>query len=64
MNVKTTIQLLVFFIILIFLYFFIKSTFLKDQKNIVNLDQDENKNLEDKATKELKVEKDEYYEKS
>tara|TARA_B100001175_G_scaffold273154_1_gene246689 strand:- start:271 stop:879 length:609 start_codon:yes stop_codon:yes gene_type:complete len=59
MNVKTTIQLLVFFIILIFLYFFIKSTFLKDQKNIVNLDQDENKILDDKAIQELKVEKDE-----
>ena len=59
MNVKTTIQLLVFFIILIFLYFFIKSTFLKDQKNIVNLDQGENKILEDKAIEKLKVEKDE-----
>jgi len=59
MNVKTTIQLLAFFIILIFLYFFIKSTFLKDQKNIVNLDQDENKILEDKTIEELKVEKDE-----
>ena len=59
MNVKTTIQLLVFFTILIFLYFFIKSTFLKDQKNIVNLDQGENKILEDKAIEELKVEKDE-----
>ena len=59
MNVKTTIQLLAFFIILIFLYFFIKNTFLKDQKNIVNLDQDENKILEDKAIEELKVEKDE-----
>ena len=59
MNVKTTIQLLAFFIIFIFLYFFIKSTFLKDQKNIVNLDKDENKILEDKAIEELKVEKDE-----
>ena len=59
MNVKTTIQLLVFFIILIFLYFFIKSTFLKDQKSIINLDQGENKILEDKAIEELKVEKDE-----
>ena len=59
MNVKTTIQLLAFFIIFIFLYFFIKSTFLKDQKNIVNLDQGENKILEDKAIEELKVEKDE-----
>ena len=59
MNVKTTIQLLVFFIILIFLYFFIKSTFLKDQKNIVNLDQGEKKILEDKAIEGLKVEKDE-----
>ena len=59
MNVKTTIQLLAFFIIFIFLYFFIKSTFLKDQKNIVNLDQGENKILEDKVIEELKVEKDE-----
>ena len=59
MNVKTTIQLLAFFIILIFLYFFIKSIFLKDQKNIVDLDQGENKILEDKVIEELKVEKDE-----
>ena len=54
MNVKTIIQLLIFFLIIIFIYFFIKNTFLKEQKNIVNLDQDEVKNIE-----EIKIEKDE-----
>ena len=38
MNVKTTIQLLIFLLIVIFIYFFIKNTFLKEQKDIVNLD--------------------------
>ena len=54
MNVKSAIQLLIFFLIIIFIYFFIKNTFLKEQKNIVNLDQDEVKNIE-----EIKIEKDE-----
>ena len=50
MNVKTAIQLLIFIIIIIFLYFFIKNTFLKEQKEIVNLDKD-------KIIEEIKVEK-------
>jgi len=54
MNVKSAIQLLIFFLIIIFIYFFIKNTFLKEQKNIVNLDQNEVKN-----TEEIKIEKDE-----
>ena len=54
MNAKTIIQLLIFFLIIIFIYFFIKNTFLKEQKNIVNLDQNEAKN-----TEEIKIEKDE-----
>ena len=49
MNVKTTIQLLIFFLIVIFIFFFIKNTFLKEQKNIVNL------NL-NKITEEIKTE--------
>jgi len=59
MNVKTTIQLLIFFIILVFVYFFIKITFLKDKKNIVNLDEGKDKVVKDNVIKELKVEKDE-----
>ena len=50
MNVKTAIQLLIFIIIIIFVYFFIKNTFLKEQKEIVNLDKD-------KIIEEIKVEK-------
>ncbi len=52
MNVKTTIQLLIFFLIVIFIFFFIKNTFLKEQKNIVNLDLNK-----DKITEEIKTEK-------
>ena len=51
MNVKTTIQLLIFFLIVIFTFFFIKNTFLKEQKNIVNLDLNK-----DKITEEIKTE--------
>ena len=51
MNVKTTIQLLIFFLIVIFIFFFIKNTFLKEQKNIVNLDLNK-----DKITEEIKTE--------
>ena len=54
MNAKTIIQLLIFFLIIIFIYLFIKNTFLKEQKNIVILDQNEVKN-----TEEIKIEKDE-----
>ena len=52
MNVKTTIQLLIFFLIVIFIFFFIKNTFLKEQKNIVNLDLNK-----DKIIEEIKTEK-------
>ncbi len=46
MNVKTTIQLLIFFLIIIFVFFFIKNTFLKEQKVIVNLDLNKDKIIE------------------
>ena len=46
MNVKTTIQLLIFFLIVIFISFFIKNTFLKKQKDIVNLDLNKDKIIE------------------
>ena len=52
MNVKTTIQLLIFFLIIIFVFFFIKNTFLKEQKVIVNLDLNK-----DKIIKEIGTEK-------
>ena len=52
MNVKTTIQLLIFFLIIIFVFFFIKNTFLKEQKVIVNLDLNK-----DKIIKEIETEK-------
>ena len=55
MNVKTTIQLLIFFLIVIFIFFFIKNTFLKEQKNIVNLDLNK-----DKITEEIKTENNQY----
>ena len=47
MNVKTTIQLLIFFLIVIFISFFIKNTFLKEQKDIVNLDLNKDKIIEE-----------------
>ena len=53
MNVKTSIQLLIFFLIVTFIFFFIKNTFLKEQKNIVNLDLNK-----DEVIKEIKTEKD------
>ena len=52
MNVKTTIQLLIFFLIVIFVYFFIKNTFLKEQKDIVNLDLNK-----DDIIEEIKIDK-------
>ena len=55
MNVKTIIQLLIFLLIIIFVYFFIKNTFLKEQQNIVDLDQ----NKKDEIVEEVKAEKDE-----
>ena len=51
MNVKTTIQLLIFFLIVIFIFFFIKNTFLKEQKDIVNLDLNKDKIIEEIGTK-------------
>ena len=46
MNVKTTIQILIFIIIVVFLYFFIKKTFLEERKDIVNLDQNKDQIIE------------------
>ena len=51
MNVKTTIQLLIFFSIVIFIFFFIKNTFLKEQKDIVNLDLNRDKIIDEIETK-------------
>ena len=53
MNVKTTIQLLIFILIAIFIFFFIKNTFLKEQKDIVNLDLNK-----DKIVEKIETEKD------
>ena len=50
MNVKTTIQLLIFFLIIIFVFFFIKNTFLKEGKDIVNLDLNKDKIIEEIET--------------
>ncbi len=46
MNVKTIIQFLIFLVIVIFLYVFIKNTFLTDNKNIIDLDVENEKNIE------------------
>ncbi len=50
MNVKTTIQILIFIIIIVFLYFFIKKTFLEERKDIVNLDLNKDQIIEEKKT--------------
>ena len=52
MNVKTSIQLLIFILIVVFIYFFIKNTFLKEQKDIVNLDLNK-----DEIIEEIEIEK-------
>jgi hypothetical protein len=52
MNVKTIVQLLIFILIAIFIFFFIKNTFLNEQKDIVNLDLNK-----DKIVEEIKTEK-------
>ena len=52
MNVKTTIQLLIFLLIIIFIYFFIKTTFLNKKQDVVNLDLNK-----DKIVDEIKTEK-------
>ena len=54
MNVKTVIQLLIFLLIGIFIFFFIKNTFLKHQKDIVYLDLNK-----DKAIEKIETEKNE-----
>jgi hypothetical protein len=50
MNVKTTIQLLIFFLLVIFIFFFIKNTFLKERRDIVNLDLNKDKIIEEIET--------------
>ncbi len=54
MNVKTAIQLLIFLLMGIFIFFFIKNTFLKYQKDIVHLDLNK-----DKAIEKIETEKNE-----
>ena len=50
MNVKTAIQLLIFLLMGIFIFFFIKNTFLKHQKDIVYLDLNKDKAIEKTET--------------
>ena len=50
MNVKTAIQLLIFLLMAIFIFFFIKNTFLKYQKDIVYLDLNKDKAIEKTET--------------
>ena len=50
MNVKTIIQLLIFFVITVVLYVFIKNTFLTKNKEIINLDEEKNIEIEEKIT--------------
>ncbi len=52
MNVKTIIQIFILILIAAFLYFFIKNTFQKEEKNIVNLDLNK-----DEIIKEIDTEK-------
>ena len=52
MNVKTIIQIFILILIAAFLYFFIKNTFQKEEKNIVNLDL-----KKDEIIKEIDTEK-------
>ena len=47
MNVKTIVQLIIFFIIIVFIYFFISKTFLKEPKNFDNLDLNKDKIIEE-----------------
>ena len=47
MNVKTIIQLIIFFIIIVFIYFFISKTFLREPKNFDNLDLNKDKIIEE-----------------
>ena len=52
MNVKSTIQLSIFLILIIFLTYIIKTTFLSDREEIVNLDL----NNDEKSDKVDKIE--------
>ena len=54
MNVKTIVQLIIFLLIIIFIYFFIKNTFLEEQKSIVNLDLNK-----EETNEEIKIQIDE-----
>ena len=54
MNVKTAIQLLIFLLMGIFIFFFIKNTFLKYQKDIVHLDLNKDKAIEKTETEKNK----------
>ena len=54
MNVKTAIQLLIFLLMGIFIFFFIKNTFLKYQKDIVYLDLNKDKAIEKIETEKNK----------
>ena len=50
MNIKTVIQLLIFLLIIFFLYFFINNTFLKEQKDIIDLDLNKEEIIEEIET--------------
>ena len=67
MNVKTIVQLLIFFVIIIFLYFFIKNTFFTDDVKVINVDLDgKEKNIleitnSEKESEESNIIKNLYY---
>ncbi len=67
MNVKTIVQLLIFFVIIIFLYFFIKNTFFTDDIKVTNVDLDgKEKNIleitnSEKESEESNIIKNLYY---
>ena len=67
MNVKTIVQLLIFFLIIIFLYFFIKNTFFTDDIKVTNVDLDgKEKNIleitnSEKESEESNIIKNLYY---
>ena len=50
MNIKTALQSLIFLSIVAFVYLFIKSTFLKEQKDIVDLNQNKEKIIQEIET--------------
>ena len=54
MNVKTIIQLLIFLIIILFLYFFIKNIFFEEKIQVIDLDKNENI-ITDKIEEEEKL---------